>query len=95
MPKETIMKLIHALLAITPMAISTAADAAPIPQSIAVEAGDLDLGSSKGQSILALRIQRAARIMCKTQALESLPHNIRSERQCIGNGTEPSLAWHC
>ena len=78
-----IMKSLHALLAVAAMAASAAAAAAPVPQSIAVEAGDLDLGSNKGQRILATRIHRAARTMCKSQALESLPHNIRRERECI------------
>jgi UrcA family protein len=48
-----------------------------------VEAGDLDLGSDQGQRILALRIQRAARALCKPQAVASLPRSIRSERSCI------------
>lgn len=78
-----LMKLIHALLAVATMAASATATATPVPQSIPVETGDLDLGSDKGQRILALRIQRAARTMCKSQALESLPHNIRRERGCI------------
>ncbi len=77
------MKLIHALLAVATMVASATAAAAPVPQSIAVEAGDLNLRSDKGQRILAMRIQRAARTMCKSQALESLPHNIRRERECI------------
>lgn len=77
------MKPIHALLAALSMVASANAAAAPAPQSITVEAGDLDLGSSKGQRILAMRIQRAARTMCESQAAASLPHNIREERACI------------
>lgn len=77
------MKRIYALLAVAAIAGSATAAAAPVPQSITVESGDLDLGSDKGQRILAMRIQRAARTMCKSQALESLPHNIRRERGCI------------
>lgn len=83
MLKESIMKLSHALLGFATLAVPAVTTAAPVPQSIAVEAGDLDFGSDKGQRILALRIQRAARAMCKSQALESLPRNIRSERRCI------------
>ena len=83
MMKEMIMMRIHALLATAAAMISTAAAAAPVPQSIAVEAGDLDLGSNKGQRILAMRIERAARTMCRAQAVESLPQNNRSERGCI------------
>lgn len=77
------MRPIHALLAIVSMAASAAAAAAPVPQSIKVEAGDLDLSSNKGQRILAMRIQRAAKAMCQSQAVASLPHNIRHERECI------------
>lgn len=77
------MKVTRVVIAVAIMAASVTAAAPPAPQSIAVEAGDLDLGSGKGQRILAMRIQRAARTMCKSQALESLPHNIRRERACI------------
>lgn len=77
------MKLILAMLAVATVTASAPAAAAPVPQSITVEAGDLDLGSKKGQRILAMRIQRAARMICKSPALESLPHNIRRERGCI------------
>ena len=77
------MTRIQALLAITALTIATAAAAAPVPQSIAVEAADLDLGSDKGQRILAIRIHRAASALCKAQALESLPRNVRNERACI------------
>ena len=83
MPKEMIMKRINALLAAAAMAVSSTAAAAPAPLTIAVEAGDLDLGSNKGKRTLAMRIQRAARTMCKSQVLESMPHNIRRERGCI------------
>lgn len=77
------MKRIHALLAVATMATSASVAAAPVSQSITVQTGGLDLGSNKGKRILAARIQRAARTMCKSQALESLPHNIRRERGCI------------
>ena len=77
------MKPIHALIAVAIIAASGSVAAAPIPQSITVEAGDLDLGTSKGQHILAMRIQRAAVAMCKSQAVASLPHNLRQERECI------------
>jgi UrcA family protein len=79
------MKPIHALLAIVSIVASSTAAAAPapVPQSIKVEAGDLDLSSSKGQRILAMRIQRAARALCKSQAVASLPRNSRHERECI------------
>jgi len=77
------VKFIHALLTIATMTVPVFAAAAPVQQSRAVEAGDLDLGSARGQRSLALRIHRAAEMMCRTQALESLPQGIRSERKCI------------
>lgn len=81
--KEVIMKRLHALLAATSLVASTTAAAAPVPQSITVDVGTLDLGSDKGQRILAMRIQRAARAMCESQAVKSLPRYIRHERECI------------
>ena len=81
--KDLIMKLVPALLAAAAVSCSAAALAAPVPQSIAVEAGDLDLGSPEGQRILALRIGRAARMLCDAGAVDSLPRNIRSERGCV------------
>jgi UrcA family protein len=85
--KEVIMKRINALLAAAAMAVSATAVAAPAPvpaaRSVAVDTGDLDLGTDKGQRILALRIQRAARAMCKAEALDSLPRNLRKQRGCI------------
>lgn len=77
------MKIIFATLALAAVMLPASATAAPDQQSIAVDIGDLDLTSVKGQRILALRIQRAARALCKSQALESLPSNIRRERACI------------
>lgn len=77
------MKRILLLLAATCVMGPAVALAAPAPQRIAVEAGDLDLASPEGQRILAQRIGRAARALCKTGAVESLPRNIRSERGCI------------
>lgn len=77
------MKRLYALLAATSLVASATAAAAPIPQSITVEVGNLDLGSDKGQRILAMRIQRAAIALCESQVVASLPRNIRQERECI------------
>lgn len=77
------MKRLHALLAATGLVASAIAAAAPVPQSITVEVGTLDLGSDKGQRILAMRIQRAAIALCKSKVVASLPYNIRKERECI------------
>lgn len=83
MLKGSTMTRIQALLAITALTMATAAPATPVPESIAIKAADLDLGSNKGKRILALRIHRAASALCKAQALEILPRNIRNERACI------------
>jgi UrcA family protein len=78
-----IMKRLYALLAATSLVASANAAAAPVPQSIKVEVGNLDLGSDGGQRTLAMRIQRAAIALCKSQVVASLPRNIRKERECI------------
>lgn len=61
-------------------------------QSLAVKTGDLDLASEKGQKILALRIHRAAKTMCKSEAVDQLPQNKRAERQCVENAKSSALA---
>ncbi len=77
------MTLIRTVLALASFTLpATAIAAAPAPQSIAVEVGDLDLATDKGQRVLALRIQRAATEICKAEALASLPQNIRRQREC-------------
>jgi UrcA family protein len=81
--KEVIMKRLYVLLAATSLVASATAAAAPVPQSIKVEVGDLDLASDEGQRNLAMRIQRAATALCKSQVVASLPRNIRKERECI------------
>ncbi|WP_156437629.1 MULTISPECIES: UrcA family protein [unclassified Sphingomonas] len=77
------MKRLHALLAATSLVASANAAAASVPQSITVKVGTLDLGSDKGQRILAMRIQRAAIALCRSQVVPSLPSNFRQERECI------------
>ncbi|MCU0947289.1 MAG: UrcA family protein [Porphyrobacter sp.] len=77
------MTVISALLVLSTLTVPAVATAAPGQQSAAIEVGDLVLDTPKGQRLLALRIQRASRAMCKTEALASLPRNIRSERKCI------------
>lgn len=80
------MKRLYVLLAATSLvasATAATAAAASVPQSIKVEVGNLDLGSDEGQRILAMRIQRAATALCRSQVVASLPQNIRKERECI------------
>lgn len=77
------MTVFQTLLALATLTAPAVVTAAPVRQTMAVEVSDLDLESDKGQRVLALRIQRAARAMCKAQAVASLPQNLRSERGCI------------
>lgn len=77
------MSAIHALFALATLAAPAIASAAPVEQTMAVDAGDLDLSSDKGQRMLAQRIQRAAEAMCRAEALESLPQHIRATRKCV------------
>ena len=86
------MNRIHALIAAAAVAVSSVVAAAPPYRSIAIETGDLDLNSEKGQRILALRIQRAARAVCEAQAVDSLPQNMRSMRRCTRNAQANAAA---
>lgn len=52
-------------------------------EAVPVRTGDLDLASDKGQALLALRINRAARAVCAAAAPQGLPSRLRSERRCI------------
>lgn len=61
----------------------TLAAALPAHQSAVVTAADLDLATEEGQRILALRIHRAARTLCKAAAVDRLPQTIRAERECL------------
>lgn len=79
------MSVTRALMALAALALpAVALAAAPsAQQTAAVAVDDLDLGTDKGQRILALRIHRAARSMCKAEVVDRLPQAIRSERQCV------------
>lgn len=77
------MKPVRAFITAAAAAAASVTAAAPASQSVRVEAGDLDLLSDKGQRILALRIQRAARSLCETEAVDRLPRNMRAKRRCI------------
>jgi UrcA family protein len=77
------MTIVRSLLIIASVPLTTVAAASPPIQSMAVEVGDLDLESDKGRRILALRIGRAAKAMCKSDAVERMPQNIRDERKCV------------
>lgn len=86
------MKIILAALVSATLVVPAAVHAAPDQRGIAVEIGDLDLDSDKGQHILAMRLHRAARAMCEIPALESLPQSQRKQRQCIRDALTRALA---
>lgn len=96
------MKTIFTAFAAAFMLASTNVPAAAIPVSVAisgqgqqnmpVKTGDLNLASEEGQKTLALRIHRAARTMCASEAVDQLLQNIRAERQCIKEATSRALA---
>lgn len=73
-------------------AIAVPAFAAPTQQSTAVKTGDLELASEEGQKTLALRIHRAAKSLCASEAVHQLPLNIRAERRCIAEATSRAFA---
>lgn len=77
------MLRIPTLLALAVLAAHPATMAAPVRQDVAIDASDLDLTHEKGRRLLELRIARAARAMCRAEAVSTLPHNVRRERKCI------------
>lgn len=76
------MPRIPALLAIAALTIPVTAIAAPQPRTVTITLGDLDPESAADQTILTLRIQRAARAVCRGEVLNSLPRTIRAARKC-------------
>lgn len=62
--------------------VLTASVATHAQQSINVGVGDLDLATAKGQQAMALRIDRAARILCASEAVSQSPQMMRAERAC-------------
>jgi UrcA family protein len=82
--KELFMIRFQPLLALALLTAPALAAAAPArPQHMPVAVGDLDLASDKGQRILAMRIQRAARALCAPNGLASQPATIRNARRCV------------
>jgi UrcA family protein len=60
----------------------TASVAVNAQKSASVEIGDLDLATVKGQQVMALRIDRAARTLCASEALSQSPQMLRAEHAC-------------
>jgi UrcA family protein len=87
MVKETMMKPRTALFAFAALMLPlpTLADAAPAiaAPGVAVAVDDLDLASDEGQRRADARIHRAARMLCRADAVASLPRAVRAERECV------------
>jgi UrcA family protein len=83
MLKELLMTVLRALILAAALLVPTTIAAAPAQRSVAVQTSDLDLATDKGQRVLALRIARAARVMCAAEAVSRLPRTMRSEQQCV------------
>jgi UrcA family protein len=66
--------------------------AANAQQSMSVDISDLDLETVKGQRMLILRIDRVARTLCGSEALNQSPEMIRAERACRIAAKEQALA---
>ncbi|MBL0924681.1 MAG: UrcA family protein [Sphingomonadaceae bacterium] len=77
------------IIAAVALAGSVAAHAQP---SIGVDIGDLDLATAKGQKVMAMRIDRAARTLCASEAVSQSPAMIRAERACRAAAKEQALA---
>jgi UrcA family protein len=83
------MNIFGKIIAALALAGSVAAHA---QQSVNVDIGDLDLATAKGQRVLELRIDRAARTLCTSEALRQSPEMIRAERACRVAAKEQALA---
>jgi UrcA family protein len=84
------MKMI--IIAATLAALTTPAMAASVQQSMSVKISDLNLASEAGQESLALRINRAAKALCESEALSQSPHMQRAERRCVATAKASALA---
>jgi UrcA family protein len=65
------------------IALTASANVIAAPARLTVQIADLDLATSSGQKIMALRIDRAARELCAPEAVSQSPEMIRAERQCV------------
>jgi UrcA family protein len=88
------MKAIVTALALASMTVPAVAAPAPAPavHSTAVETADLDLAAQDGQKVLALRIHRAAQVLCAADAAGSLPQTMRGERRCMRDAASSAMA---
>ncbi|MFM2411086.1 MAG: hypothetical protein RL481_1914 [Pseudomonadota bacterium] len=72
----------HATIAAA-IALTASANVIASPARLAVHINDLDLATSRGQKIMAIRIDRAARELCAPEAVSQSLEMIRAERQCV------------
>jgi UrcA family protein len=79
-------------IVITALAIASLAAPAIAQQSLSVKTADLDLVSKQGQKVLALRIHRAAKTLCESEAVDRLPEMQRAERHCIAEAKASAIA---
>lgn len=77
------------LAALAAFATSVAGNA---QQSTSVAIHDLNLATNRGQKILALRIDRAARRLCASEVLSQSPNVQRAERACIASAKASAMA---
>lgn len=82
------MTLFGKIIAAVAMTASVAVNA---QQSTMVGIGDLDLATAKGQRIMALRVDRAARSLCAPEAVSQSPATIRAERACRAGAKQMAL----
>ena len=61
-------------------------------QSSSVAIHDLNLATDRGQKILALRIDRAARLLCASEVLSQSLNVQRAERACITSAKASAMA---
>jgi UrcA family protein len=77
---------------ITALAIASLAVPAVAQQSLSVRTADLNLASDQGRKVLALRIHRAAKTLCESEAVGQLPAMQRAERRCIEEAKSTAIA---
>lgn len=70
----------------------TAANASAAINSVRVHTHDIDLSSARGQKILALRIDRAAREVCDFASDQMGPKVRKIERRCCNKAKASAMA---
>jgi UrcA family protein len=84
------MKAIIAAMAIASLAHPALAKLAQ--QSMTVKISDLNLASEADKKALALRIHRAAKLLCESEVLSQSPQMQRAERHCVDVAKASAIA---